>query len=441
MNKGNFVHLHNHFDIGSPKDSVLKVKEACKQAKKFGQQALASTDHGTIDSWIQLDTYCHDKDIQIKPIYGVEMYEADISPASRKPEKGEARYFHSLFLAKNKKGLVALRRLTTYASKRENLYYKPRYDIDYLIKNKEDFYDNVIWLSACINGRIPRMLLTGNQEKAEQYLDTMCSIFGRNNVFIELQDHNLKSEQDVLPELVKLARNKNIGIVATNDCHFLKKEHYIARLVMLARERKQILDRNGKKIGETFFDDADGDDSELQELYMKSSEEMSELFALFPEAISNAGKIADMIEDMSIEEKTYHYPEFPIPDGYTEESWMEKNVYDNIPKRYDLTNCTEEEKKSIYERAAFEIKTIQDMNISAYMLIDSDFIVWAKDKDIKVGPGRGSACGSVVAYALGITDIEPIKYSLYFERFLNPERVSMPKYWAFNVNFNSKVCA
>lgn len=426
MNNGiNFCHLHNHFDVGSPRDSVLQVKAACKKAKEFGQTALASTDHGTIDSWIQLNMFCHDKDIQIKPIFGVEMYEADKSPASATPATGEARYFHSLFLAKNKKGLVALRRLVSYAGKRENLYYKPRYDIDYLINNKDDFFGNVIWLSACINGRLPKLLSNNRDQEAKNFIDTMISVVGKENVFIELQDHGIEEEQLVLPKLISFARENDLSVVATNDTHFLEKEHFIARQIMLARERSYIIDFNGKRVDGNFSSISD-DDSQLKELYLKSSEEMANLFEIIPEAIANTQVIADMIEDMDIDEKNYHYPDFPIPKDYTPETWMAKQVWDNLPKKYNLDAMTEEERKYLVERTRFEIQTIQDMNTSAYMLIDADFIVWAKERNIRVGPGRGSACGSVVAFCLGITDIEPIRYSLYFERFMNPERISMP---------------
>lgn len=418
-----FCHLHNHFDCGSPKDSVLKVADAVKKAKEFGQDAIASTDHGTIDSWIPLNKYC--KTYFLKPIFGVEMYEADVAPASRKVEKGEARYFHSVFLAKNKKGLVALRRLVTFAGKLENLYYKPRYGLDYLIEHKDDFFGNVIWLSACINGRLPRLLLNGDNEKAKNYLDTMISVFGKENVFVEIQDHGIESEQLVLPRLIRFAHDNGVNIVATNDCHFLEKKHFIARQIMLARERKEIIDFAGHKVYSNSSDISD-DDSQLEELYFKSSEEMADLFSFIPEAISNTQKISDMIENLDIEEKHYHYPDFPIPEGYTAETWMAKLVWDNLPKRYDLEHMKQDEKAYLVERTRMEIETIQNMNTSAYMLIDADFIVWAKEHHIRVGPGRGSACGSVVAYCLGITDIEPIKYSLYFERFMNPERVSMP---------------
>ena len=402
-----FTHLHNHFDIGSPKDSTCKIDETIKYVKSLGFDSYAITDHGRIDGWINFNIAC--KTHNIKGIYGVELYEA-----KGKITEGGERY-HSVMLARNKKGIDFLRKLVTFTHKRENIYYNPRYDLEYLLNHKEQIKNNIIWLTGCIKGRLPQFLLNDKMEEAKQYMRTMTSIFGKENVFIEIQDHSIEDEKIVLPKLVRFAKENNYELVATNDIHYIKKEHYLAREIMLARERKQtVLER--KNSGYVL----------PSELYVKTEEEMRGLFDHIPGAINNSRKITNMIEDIDLEEKEWHFPEFDIPREYTDSSYMKKIILDNLSEKYPLNEMTSEKKKELQEKIDFEVETIKNMNTSAYMLIVSDFISEAKKRGIRVGPGRGSACGSIAAYLLGITDVDPLAYGLYFERFLNPERISMP---------------
>lgn len=403
-----FTHLHNHFDIGSPRDATAKIEETVKKAKELGYSAYAITDHGHIEGWVPFDMAC--KKYNIKGIFGIELYEAE-----GKTTEPERTRYHSIMLARNQKGIKFLQKLVTFTLKRENVYYKPRYDIDYLKRHKDEIRGNVIWMSACINGRLPQLLLNGNVEKAKEYFETMADIFGRDSVFVEIQDHGIEDEKRVLPLLIQFAKENGYKLVATNDIHYTEKEHYMAREIMIARERGQtIIER--EQNGEIF----------PPELYLKSQEEMMELFHYIPEAIENTQKIVDMCEKIDLEEKEWHYPKFDVPDGYTVDSYLEKLAWENFPKKYPVNIMNKEKVEELKERINLELETIKNMNNSAYMLIDSDFIVWAKNHGIKVGPGRGSACGSVVTYLLGITDVDPIPYGLYFERFLNPERITMP---------------
>lgn len=407
-----FTHLHNHSDVGSPKDAVAKIDETVKLAKSMGFSAYALTDHGQIDGWIPFNMAC--KKYNIKGIYGVELYEAERRVTDNVPGIDDRRY-HSIMIAKNKKGIQFLRKLVTYTLRRESLYYKPRYDLHYLKEHKDEIRGNVIWMSACIQGRLPQLLLSGNQQGARRYLETMVDIFGNDHVFIELQDHGIQEERIVQPALIKIAREFNLPLVATNDVHYTTKEYFLAREIMLAREQ-----------GQTMAERKDSGKMLPPELYMKSEQEMKDLFRHLPEAIHNTQKIVDMCDEIDLEEKDWHYPDFNIPDGYTTDTYMAKLAWENFPKKYPVKVMTTEKVKELKERIQLEVDTICGMNTSAYMLIDSDFIVWAKERDIKVGPGRGSACGSVVAYLLGITDVDPLPYNLYFERFMNPERITMP---------------
>lgn len=407
-----FTHLHNHFDVGSPRDATTKIKDTVKKAKEMGFKAYAITEHGRIEGWVPFNMAC--KQHNIKGLYGVELYEANRRTVDKEAGVDDVR-FHSVMIARNEKGIKFLQRLVTHTLKRENIYYMPRYDLDYLKKHKSEITGNVIWLSGCINGRLPRLLLQGQKDKAKKYVETMADIFGHDSVFVEIQDHGIEDERMALPLLIQFARENGYPLVATNDVHYLEKEHHLAREIMIARER-----------GETIAEREAEGKFLPPELYLKSEDEMMDLFRFVPDAIENTQKIVDMCEDIDLEGKKWHFPQFEIPKGYTEDSYMKKLVMERLPEKYPITTMTTEKVQELKDRIELEVQTISNMNTSAYMLIDSDFIVWAKDRDIKVGPGRGSACGSVVAYLLGITDVDPLPYGLYFERFMNPERVSMP---------------
>ncbi|MFW6024870.1 MAG: DNA polymerase III subunit alpha [Candidatus Woesearchaeota archaeon] len=402
-----FVHLHNHFDEGSPRDSVAKIKETIKYVKSLGQKACAITDHGSTLGFYAFDKAC--KSLNVKGIYGIELYEAFRS-AKLKEIGIDDKYYHSVMIARNLEGLKFLYHISSYANKLENKYYKPRYDIEYLKEHKDEIKGNVIFMTACIQGRFPQLLSQNNDKEAKEYIDTMTDIFGKENVFIELQNHGLKNELYVLPKLIKFAKDNNYQVVATNDVHYTKKEDAIARDIMDAREKSQTLEEY-----------RDSKYALPHELYFKSEEEMKILFGHIPEAISNSKKIADMCDYIDLEGDDWHFPNMDMPEGYTSDSFMEEMVWDKIDTKYP--NWKEDQ--VLIDRTKTEIEIMKQMNASAYMLIDADFIVWAKEHDILVGPGRGSACGSSVANIMDITNVDPLRFNLLFERFMNPERVSM----------------
>lgn len=384
-----FIHLHDHSDLGSPRDSVAKIKKMLEKAKENGMSALAITDHGSITSWVEFEQTAHDKGIGVKPIFGVEMYEAD----------KEVKYYHSVFLAKNYEGCKFIHKMVTESY--NNFYVKPRYTLDWLKEHADEARNNVIWLSACVQGRLPRMLQNNKNKEAESYLQTMIDIFGKENVFVEVQNHGIPEEISNLPKLAEIAKRFGVGIVATNDVHFVEKEDFLGRQIMLARDRKEVLDRNGMFVNRENFE-AD------KELYFKSETEMSRIFRDYPEAISNTQVIADMCEDICLAGEYWHYPDCNIEDGSTPDEFLRKITFEEAPKHYEMT-------PEMIDRINMELETMKKTNASAYMLIDRDFTVEAK-KMMEVGPGRGSCCGSAVAKILGITKIDPIKYDLYFER-------------------------
>jgi len=422
---GKFVHLHNHFDIDSITDSACSTKKTMEKVAALGFDAYAKTDHGNISGWTLFETQCRKNGI--KPIFGVEGYEApsgimenlDISGKSEVDEDDEdrvsllnkkRRYYHSLLLAKNKKGAQFLYKLVTESYKPENFYYKPRYTMEFLLEHKDEIYDNLIWMSACASGRLPLLLANDREEDAKQYYDMMCSIFGKDNCFVEIQYHGYEDEKIVFPKLVRFAKKYNLRLVGTNDTHYIEKGDFIAREIMTARRSKQ-----------TYQYRKDNGMVWASELYLKTEEEMQTIFRNLPEAISNTRVVADMIEDFTLEEKDYHYPNFEVPEGYTADSYLRKIVDEIGEKKLDNSS----DQKYI-DQINFESESMSNMNVSAYMLVVADYIQWAKDHDIVVGPGRGSACGSEIAYCSNITEIEPMRYNLFYERFLNPERVTMP---------------
>ncbi|QUH22041.1 DNA polymerase III subunit alpha [Alkaliphilus sp. B6464] len=404
-------HLHNHTDI-SARDSAASIEKSLKKAKELGYKAYAVTDHASIAGWVLADMAS--KKLNIKVIYGVEAYEAERKANQKEAGIDDGRY-HSLFIAKNKAGIKAIRELVTYAYKRENTYYKPRYDLEYLKANKDKFKNNVIWLSACIQGRLPKLLVAGKEQQALKYIKTMEDVFGKENIFIELQDHGIMEEKIAQGLLIKFAKQHHYQVVASNDVHYINRENYIAREILIARER-----------GQTIQERRDSDDIIPPELYIKTPEEMDELFKHIPEALENTGKIIDMCDDIDLEEQNWHFPHFPIPDGYTDDTYMAKLVWDKLHEKYPVNIMSQKAYEELKKRVQSEIDVIAITNASAYMLIDSDFKLYAKEQGIRIGPGRGSACGSVVANVLEITDVDPLEYDLLMERFMNPERITMP---------------
>lgn len=406
------AHLHNHFDT-SLRDATCKIDKTVQAAKEMGFTAISMNDHGNISGWINFAMACEKNNI--KPIFGVEGYEAIDSAKNKNYSKGQRVYYHTNFMAKNSEGLKALRKLVTYSYKSENFYNKPRYDLQFLEENKEILNGNVIWTSACVGGRLPQLLLLGKESEAEQYYNKMVEIFGEEDCYIEIQNHGEAEETRARDLLVQFAKKHNAKLLATNDVHYLYKEDYISREILIARNNGETL--NERQMNNKIYP---------SELYLKSKDEMDILFKNLPQALENTKKVVDSIEWVDFKGTYWHYPKTDIPEGYTVDSYLRKMTYDMLPNKYPIHTMSEEERKVIFDRIDVELDVMAQMDASAYMLIDADFTQAAKNMGIPVGKGRGSAAGSLVADIIEITDINPMKYDLYFERFMNPERVSMP---------------
>lgn len=394
-------HLHNHTDL-SKMDSPNKIEKFAKKTKEMGYTALAITDHGTISGWIDFEMAC-DK-YNIKPIFGVEAYEKRESEILNVSNMQNIKYYHSLYLAKNKKGAEFLMKLVTESYKLKNFYSKPRYSIDFLFENKDEIKGNVIWSSACIGGRLPKLLLEGKEEEAKKYFETMVEIFGKEDCYIEIQNHGDENQTKVRKLLINFAKENNAKLLATNDIHYLNKENYISREILIARNYGQTL-RERKEQGKIYF----------SELYLKSQEEMDLLFQDAVYALKNTQEVMDKCEKYSFKGEYWHYPNMDIPEGYSSDSYLKKLTYDAFNEKFPSNVLTKEKREILEERIDLELEVMAKMDASSYMLIDADFTKAARDM-MRVGPGRGSACGSVVAELLSITEIDPLKYDLFFER-------------------------
>ena len=397
-NKSDFAHLHVHTEY-SLLDGANRIKPLVKRAKELGMGALAITDHGSMFGVI--DFYKAAKSEGIKPIIGCEVY---IAPGSRRDnfEVDGTKYYHLILLAENATGYKNLVQLVSKANI-EGMYYKPRIDKELL----RQYHEGIICLSACIAGEIPAWILRGNMDRAEKSLQDYLEIFGRENFFIEIQNHGMPEETKANKGLIELADKYKIGLVATNDAHYLKKEDSEFHDILLCIQMSKTVDDPTRM---KFFG---------EEFYLKSREEMASLFPDHPEAITNTARIAERC-NVDFDFDSRHLPNFPLPDGMTDEQYLRKLCEDNLPSHYP------EETQEVRDRLEYELGVIHQMGFDSYFLIVWDFINYARSADIAVGPGRGSAAGSIVAYLLGITDIDPLKYALLFERFLNPERVTMP---------------
>lgn len=393
-----FAHLHVHTEY-SLLDGFSRVKKLIKRTKDLGMSSVAITDHGCMFGVI--DFYKEAKKAGIKPIIGCELYTASRSLTDKDPNF-DKRYGHLVLLAENMTGYKNLIKLVSI-SYVDGFYYKPRVDIDALKQHSE----GIICLSACLAGDISNALLNRNYKKAKEIAITYNEIFGQGNFFLELQDHNLPEQKEVNASLVKLSKELNIPLVATNDIHYVDKKDAKAHDVLLCIQMgKTLNDPSRMRFGS-------------EEFYLKSREEMEELFPYAIEALDNTVKIAERC-NVEFDFNTIHLPNYEVPEGYTTSKYLEELCYKGLYERYE--NPSEE----ILERLKYELGVINKMGYVEYFLITWDFINFAKENNIMVGPGRGSAAGSIVAYTLRITDIDPIKYNLLFERFLNPERVSMP---------------
>ncbi len=398
-----FVHLHNHTHY-SLLDGLAKIDELILAAKNDGAPAVAITDHGVMYGVIEFFQKC--KKAGIKPIVGVEAY---LAPGSRadKVSKDDEKNYHLLLLAKNNEGYRNLLKLTSIAHL-EGFYYKPRIDWEVLKRYK----DGIIASSACVGGEIPRLIIAGKKDRARQRILEYAELFGKGNYYLEVQNHpDLPEQKPVNEALLEFSRELNIPLLATNDLHYIKPEDAEVQDVLLClqtKKKKEDIDRM-KMAGNDY--------------YYKSAELMEKDFAGFPGAVANTLKIAEEC-NVEIELGNVQLPYFELPAGESRNGYLRKLCEDGLQKRYgkDYAGAPEE----IRQRLDYELSVIEKMGWPSYFLIVADFINWAKERGIVVGPGRGSAAGSLVCYLTGITNLDPLKYDLLFERFLNPDRVSMP---------------
>lgn len=394
-----FTHLHVHTEF-SLLDGSSKIKEIAVRAKELGFDSLAITDHGVMYGVIDFYRAC--KDAGIKPVIGCEIY---VSPGSRfDKEKGQDdyKYFHLVLLAENDIGYHNLMKIVSIGFT-EGYYYKPRVDYETL----EKYHEGIICLSACLAGEVARYLSIQNYEEAKKAALRYEGIFGKGNFFLELQDHGIPDQKLVNQQLLRMHKELGMELVCTNDIHYILPEDEAAHDILLCIQ-------TGKKVT-----DEDRMRYEGGQYYLKSEAEMAELFPYAPEALENTHKIAKRC-NVEIEFGVQKLPHFDVPQGYTAWEYLQKLCRDGFAKRYP------EQPGELQERLRYELDTIHSMGYVDYFLIVWDFIHYAKSRQIMVGPGRGSAAGSIVSYCLEITDIDPIRYQLLFERFLNPERVSMP---------------
>lgn len=395
--KDKFRHLHVHTEY-SLLDGSIKIKDLIRRTKELGMDSIAITDHGAMFGIVQF--YKEAKKQGIKPILGCEVYVAIDKYTDREPK--DKNQYHLVLLAENNEGYENLMNIVSegYVN---GFYYKPRVDHNILRK----YSKGIIALSACLGGEIPRHILDNNMDKAREIALVYRDIFGPDNFFLELQDYGIEEQRMVNKELVKISKETNIPLVVTNDIHYLKKEDAQIHDVLLCIQTGKTVDEEDRMKFPT------------NEFYLKSQEEMYNIFLDCPNAIANTNLIAERC-NVLLDFDSLHLPEYTVPQGYTNVEYLRKLTLEGLKYRYK--EITEE----IMVRFNYEFNTIIQMGYVDYFLIVWDFIKFAKDNDIMVGPGRGSAAGSIVSYALGIIDIDPLEYGLIFERFLNPERVSMP---------------
>lgn len=393
-----FAHLHVHTGY-SLLDGASRVKELIARTKELGMNSVAITDHGVMYGVI--DFYKEAIKQGVHPIIGCEAYLAPRSRHDREEVDG-TRYYHLILLAENHVGYKNLVKLVSLAHI-EGMYYKPRVDKELLRR----YHEGIICLSACIAGEIPQAILRGQMDKAHALVQEYVDIFGKENFFLEIQNHGLPEEQKAMQGIVTLAQEHGVNLVATNDAHYIRKEDSEFHDVLLAIQTNKTLD------DPTRMRYAAG------EFYLRSPEEMAALFPAYPEALENTAKIAARCQ-VDFTFGKLHLPRFPLPEGLTDAAYLKNLCEERLPQRY------EEITPEIRERLDYELAIIHRMGYDSYFLIVWDFIEYARKEHIPVGPGRGSAAGSMVAYLLGITNLDPLRYHLLFERFLNPERVTMP---------------
>lgn len=394
-----FTHLHVHTEY-SLLDGSNKIKEYVKRLKELGMTAGAITDHGVMYGVIDFYKAC--KEAGINPVIGCEVYVAPSSRFDKEASATDDRYYHLVLLAENNVGYANLSHIVSRGFT-EGYYYKPRVDMELL----EKYHEGIIALSACLAGEIPRNILKRENAKAKEAAIRMDRIFGHGNFFLELQDHGIPDQRTVNNTLLALSDELDIPLVATNDCHYTYADDAEAHDLLLCIQ-------TGKKVG-----DEDRLRYEGGQYYVKSEEEMRALFPYAKEALDNTQKIADRCH-VEIEFGVTKLPHFEVPEGYDSWTYLNKLCLDGLHERYPDDDGT------LKEKLDYELGVIKRMGYVDYFLIVWDYINYCREHDIAVGPGRGSAAGSIVSYCMHITNIDPIKYDLLFERFLNPERVSMP---------------
>ncbi len=393
-----FTHLHVHTEY-SLLDGSSKIKELIKRTKELGMDSIAITDHGVMYGAIEF--YKEAIANGIKPIIGCEAYVASTSRLNKDASKDNF-YYHLVLLAKDNNGYRNLAKLVSIGFT-EGFYYKPRIDIETL----EKYHDGIIALSACLAGPIAKTILNVSYEKAKEMALKYNEIFGDGNFYLEMQDHGIPEQKTVNQQIMRINKETNIPLVCTNDLHYIKHDDAAAHDILICIQTgKTINDENRMKY-------------EGSEFYLKSPEEMYSLFPYAHEALENTNKIADKC-NVTFEFNKYKLPKFDVPENKNAFDFLNELCYKGLKKRYE--NIT----KELKDRLQYELDLINNMGFVDYFLIVWDFIKYAKDNDISVGPGRGSAAGSIAAYCLEITDIDPIRFGLIFERFLNPERITMP---------------
>ena len=392
-----FTHLHLHTEY-SLLDGACSIRPLMTRLRELGMDACAITDHGVMYGVVDFYRAC--REAGIHPVIGCEVY---VCPDMDEKQSQFREYSHLVLLCRDQKGYQNLSRLVSEGFTR-GFYYRPR--VDYALLSQ--YAEGLIALSACLSGDLPKLLLDGRENEAREMARRYVDIFGEGNFYIELQDHGLPEEKQVLPRLVRLARELEIPLVATNDCHYLAREDADAQeVLMCVQTGKTLSDPNRMQM-------------RTRELYVKSEQEMRELFPNFPDAIENTAKIAARC-NVEFDFSTTHLPKFPLPEGETDAlSYLRSLCGQGLSRRYGA------DRQDARERMEYELGVISSMGYVDYFLIVWDFIHYARTHGVGVGPGRGSGAGSIVAYCLGITSIDPLKYALLFERFLNPERVSMP---------------
>lgn len=400
-----FVHLHLHSEY-SLLDGACRVRDIPKRAKECGHDAVALTDHGVLYGMPAFLSAC--KKEGIKGIVGCEVY---VAPRSRFDKtSGNGQPYHLVLLCKNEIGYKNLLQMVS-ASFTEGFYSKPRVDIELLRRHSE----GLIALSACLAGRIPRTLSSGDYDAAKQTALEYADIFGKDNFYIEIQNHGIEEEKQILPDLVRLAEECGLPLVATNDCHYLRRRDANTQAILMCIQMNKCI-TDGRPLG-----------FETDEFYYKDTSEMKLLFGKYEGAIENTVKIAERC-NFEIKNNGFILPKYPVPNGESAGEYLRSLVLAGLEKREKNGTIfyKEHDKNEYLERIDYELSVIDSMGYSDYFLIVWDYVAFARSKDIPVGPGRGSGAGSLVAYLLQITDIDPIAFDLLFERFLNPERVSMP---------------